>query len=126
MYKRLYTFLNNNNIIYNLQFGFRQQYSTSYALIDITEDIRKVLDDGNIGCGVFEDLQNGFDTVDLQMLLTKLNCYRIRGGSNDLSKFYMSNHNQYVSINGFDSGLAAINCGIPQGLFLDSFYFHYT
>ena len=24
MYKRLYTFLNNNNIIYNLQFGFRQ------------------------------------------------------------------------------------------------------
>ena len=33
MYKRLYTFLNNNNIIYNLQFGFRQQYSTSHALI---------------------------------------------------------------------------------------------
>ena len=31
MYKRLYTFLNNNNIIYNLQFGFRQQYSTFHA-----------------------------------------------------------------------------------------------
>ena len=36
-YKRLYTFLNNNNVIYNLQFGFRQQYSTSHALINITE-----------------------------------------------------------------------------------------
>ena len=24
MYKRLYTFLNNNNIIHNLQFGYRQ------------------------------------------------------------------------------------------------------
>ena len=36
MYKRLYTFLNNNNIIYKLQFGFRQQYSTSHALINIT------------------------------------------------------------------------------------------
>ena len=33
-YKRLYTFLNNNNIIYNLQFGFRQQYSTSHTLIN--------------------------------------------------------------------------------------------
>ena len=32
MYKRLYTFLNNNNIIFNLQFEFRQQYSTSHAL----------------------------------------------------------------------------------------------
>ena len=31
--KRLYTFLNNNNIIYNLQFEFRQQYSTSNVLI---------------------------------------------------------------------------------------------
>ena len=29
-YKRLHTFLNNNIIIYNLQFGFRQ-YSTSHA-----------------------------------------------------------------------------------------------
>ena len=50
MYKRLYTFLNSNNIIYNLQFGFRQQYFTSLALINITEIIRKALDDGNIGC----------------------------------------------------------------------------
>ena len=51
MYKRLYTFLNNNNIIYNVQF-FRQQYSISHVLINITENIRKALDDGNIGCGV--------------------------------------------------------------------------
>ena len=48
IYKRLYTFLNNNNIIYNLQFGFRQQYSISHALINITENIRKALDDRNI------------------------------------------------------------------------------
>ena len=53
MYKRLYTFLDNKNIIYDLPFGFRQQYSTSHALIDITKNIRKDLDDGNIGCGVF-------------------------------------------------------------------------
>ena len=50
MYKRLYTFLNNNNIIY-IQFGFRQQYFTSHALINITENIRKALDDGNVDLG---------------------------------------------------------------------------
>ena len=49
MYKRLYTFLNENNVIYNLQFGFRKQYSISHALINITENIRKAVDDGNIG-----------------------------------------------------------------------------
>ena len=36
------------------------------------------------------------------------------GGSSDWFKSYLSNRNQYVSINGFDFSLAAINCGIPQ------------
>ena len=123
MYKRLYSFLNNNNIIYNLQFGFRQQYSTSHALINITENIRKALDDGNIGCGVFVDLQKAFDTVDHQILLAKLNHYRIRGVSNDWFKPYLSNRSQYVSINGFDSRLTTINCGVPQGFVLGPLLF---
>ena len=109
MYKRLYTFLNKNNVIYNLQFGFRQQYSTSHALINITENIRKALDDGNIGCGVFVDLQKAFDTADHQILLTKLNHYGIREVSNDWFKSYLSNCYQYVSLNGYESDLAALN-----------------
>ena len=114
MYKRLYTFLN-KNVIYNLQFGFRQQHSTSHALINITENIRKALDDVNIGCGIFADFQKAFDTVDHQILLAKLNHYGIRGVSNDWFKSYLSNRNQYVSINGYESRLAALNCAVPQG-----------
>ena len=110
MYKRLYTFLNNNNIIYNLKFGFRQQYSTSHILINITENTRKAINDGNIACGVFVDL----NTVDPQILLAKLNYYGICGVSNDWFKCYLSDHSQYKSINGCDSGLAAINCGVSQ------------
>ena len=48
---------------FKLQFGFRQQYSISHALINITENIRKALNDENIGCGVFADLQKAFDIV---------------------------------------------------------------
>ena len=57
MYERLYTCLDNNNIIYNLQIGFRQHYSTSHTLINITENVRKALDEENIGYGVFVNLQ---------------------------------------------------------------------
>ena len=121
MYNRLYAFLNNNNIIYNLQFGFRHQYSTSYASINITENIIKALDDGNIGCVV--NIQKALDTVDHQILLAKLNHYGIHGVSNDWVKSYLSNHNQYVSINGFDSGLTTINCGAPQGSVLGPLLF---
>ena len=47
MYKRLYTILNNNNI-YTLQFGFRQHYSTSHVLINVTENIIDSLDDSGV------------------------------------------------------------------------------
>ena len=119
MYKILYTFLN-NNIIYNLQFVFRQQYSTCHALINITENIRKALDDGNISCEVFVDLQKAFDTVEHQILLAKLNHYGIRGVSNDWFKSYLSNR---VSIKGFDSRLTTINCDIPQASVLGPLLF---
>ena len=123
MYTRLYTFLDYNNIIYDLQFGFRQQYSTSHALINITENLRKALDDGKRGCGVFIDLQKAFDNLDHQILLVKLNHYGIHGVSNDWFKSYLSNRNQYVYINGYESGLAAINCGVPQGSVLGPLLF---
>ena len=44
-----------------------------------------------------------------------MNHYGIRGLSNDWFKSYLSNRNYSTSINGFDSSLAAINCGVPQG-----------
>ena len=120
-YKTVYTFLNNKNIIYNLQFGFRHQYCTSLALIDITDSIKKALDDGNIDCGVFLDLQKAFDTVDHRILLAKLNHYGIHAVSNDWFKLYLSNRKQYVPINEYESGL---NC--PQGSVLDPLFFYYV
>ena len=47
----------------------------------------------------------------------------IRRVSNDLFKSYLSNCNQYGFINGYDSGLAAINCSIPQGSLLEPILF---
>ena len=83
MYNRIYKFFNENNIIYPLQFGFGQQYSTCHALSSFTEDIRKNLDKGNIGCGIFVDLQKAFDTVEHDMLLAELEHYGICGMANN-------------------------------------------
>ena len=80
----MYFFVNNNSIIYNLQVGFRQ-CSTSHALINISENIRKAPDDENIGFRVFMDLQKTYNTVDNQILF-QLNHYAIWAVSNDKSK----------------------------------------
>ena len=69
------------------------------------------------------DLKKAFDTGDHQILLAKLSHYGIRGVSNDWVKSYLSNRSQYVSINGYDSSLAAINCDVPQGSVLGPLLF---
>ena len=57
------------------------------------------------------------------MLSAKLNHYGVCGVSNDWFKSYLSNRNQYVSINGFDSGYTTINCGVLQGPVLEFLLF---
>ena len=111
-----YSFDSDNSILY--------MYSLIYCrCYNLALNIQKALDDGNIGRGVFVDLQKAFDTVDHQILLAKLNHYGIRGVSNDWFKSYLSNCNQYVSINGYESGLAALNCGVAQGSVLGPLLF---
>ena len=97
MYSRLYKFLENNKCIYNLQFGFRSKHSTTHALIEITEKIRNALDDNEIACGIFIDLQKAFDTVNHNILLSKLEYYGVRGIANSWFKSYLTKRMQYVT-----------------------------
>ena len=123
MYSRLYSFLNAYNCLYDLQFGFRAKYSTSHALVSITEKIREALDTGHFACGIFIDLQKAFDTVDHGILLEKLNYYGIRGTPNNWFKSYLCDRKQYVSIYGFNSPLKSIKYGVPQGSVLGPLLF---
>ena len=115
MYNRIYKFFYDSNLIYSIQFGLRQKYSTVHALISLAECILKNLDERNIGCGIFVDLQKAFDTVEHDILLLKLELYGVRGLANEWFKFYLSKRKQYVSINGYDSNLADVKFGVPQG-----------
>ena len=79
MHNRLYKFLNDSNVIYPLQFGFRQKYATSFASINLTETIKEPLDQGKYGCGIFVELEKAFNTVGHNILMGKLKHYVIRG-----------------------------------------------
>ena len=81
--KQLITFIDLNKILYDLQFGFRKIYSTLFALIDTTDSVRRLLDEGNYVFGLFVDLTKAFDTVDHEILLDKLKYYGIRGHANN-------------------------------------------
>ena len=123
MYSRLYSFLNIYNCITELQFGFRANHSTSHALVSITEQIREALDTGHFACGIFIDLQKAFDTVDHDILVSKLDYYGVRGIAKSWFTSYLHNRKQFVSINGFNSSLKSINFGVPQGSVLGPLLF---
>ena len=60
--------------IYELQFGFREKHTTDHALINISEQMRQILDSKSgspnkkYACGVFVDFQKVFDTVNHTIL----------------------------------------------------------
>ena len=123
MFQRLYSFLENNKSIYDLQFGFRRKHSTNHALLSMTQQIQENIDKGNIAIGVFVDFQKAFDTVNHKILLRKLEHYGIRGVANDWLSSYLSNRQQYVSIGDIKSNISKIAHGVPQGSVLGPLLF---
>ena len=93
-------FLDSFEILYTLQFGFREFHSTSHALLSLTETIKKSIDNGKFGCGIFLDLQKAFDTVNHKILLQKLEHYGIIGKVLDWFQSYLSGRSKYVVVNG--------------------------
>ena len=62
------------------------------------------------------DLCKAFDTVDHNILISKLDYnFGVRGTALDLMKSYLSNRYQYVKINDSISSYQNVTCGIPQG-----------
>ena len=91
----------------------------NHAVISLTEMIRKALDEDKFVCGVFIDLQKAFDTVDQDVLLSKLNCYGVREASYQWFKSYLTSRQQYTIIAHLKSGLcSSINYHVPQSLVL--------
>ena len=115
---RLEKFLNKNQILSNTQYGFRENMSTSLALMELIEDITQSLDERKHTIGVFIDLKKAFDTIDHKILLKKLYYYGLRGKSNEWIKSYLESRKQYVKLQNCESDCMNVVCGVPQGSIL--------
>ena len=74
-------------------------------------------------CGVFINLQKAFDTVDHKILLSEINHYGIKGIPYEWFKSYLTNRQQFTTVNNKQSELSSIEFGIPQGSILGPLLF---
>ena len=96
MYNRVYEHLTTNNLLYEKQFGFQKKCSTECAIIQLTKEIHESFNKNEFILGVFIDLSKAFDTVNHDILLTKL---PYNGLENRYLKWftsYLSNRKQFV------------------------------
>lgn len=123
MYSRVVSYLDKYKILYSYQSGFRKNYSTSIAVLDVINMIQNELFKGNYVLGVFMDLQKAFDTLDFKILLDKLEYYGFRGVTLNWFSSYLVGRSQFTMVNSAKSITKTTNCGVPQGTVLGPLLF---
>jgi len=89
--KRLYSYLNDNNIPVDDHYGFRKKVSTETATHTLLNNVLSLFDGRNLVGGLFCKLQKAFDCVNHEILLVKMKFYGISGIANQLMSSYLEN-----------------------------------
>ena len=108
LHNQLVNFLDLHGVLSNQQFGFRKKHSTSHAIGCLHEKLISNSEKGEISAVLFIDLKSAFDTIDIDILLKKMEHYGLRENVLYLFKSYLTDRKQYV------------NCGNLQSEILSS------
>ena len=89
-------------------------HSTLTALVDITDNWYLNVDNGLTNAILFIDLKKAFDTIDHEILSSKLELYGFKGASINLLRDYLSDRTQVTVINNVNSETSFISCGVTK------------
>ena len=123
VHDQLYDFLIKCNILNPAQSGFRSNHSTHSTLLDVSDYILQNMNEGRATAAIFLDLRKAFDTINHQILFSKLHDYGIKNNTLKWFVSYLSNRAQRVNVNSTLSDFKCINIGIPQGSILGPLLF---
>ena len=121
---QLQTHMKDNDLHPTHQSAYRKNHSTETALLRITNDILREMDCNKCSLIVMLDQSAAFDTVNLDVLINRLECtYGINSSALDWLKSYYNGRTQTVQISGMSSTAKTLLTGFPQGSVLGPFQY---
>ena len=113
---RLQDYLESNQLNEPLQSAYKRFHSCETALVRVHNDILRAIDDRHCVILLLLDLSAAFDTVDHDILLTRLKSkFSICGTALEWFRSYLTNRTQFTLIDGKKSQSRELKCGVPQG-----------
>ena len=123
IFNQMSEYFQNNDLIFKNQYGFRKNHSTEFASLHLTDYLNFKMDKMSTLSSIFLDLSKTFDTLDHNILLSKLKYYGINGISYNLLSTYLTNRKQYVQFESSCSEVLDTLYGVPQGYILGPLLF---
>ena len=75
MHKIIFNHLSEHNLVYQKQFAFQQGHSTKHAVMQFIDQVNDKFESSCFNFDILIDLSNAFDTVNDQILISKLKNY---------------------------------------------------
>ena len=119
----MYSFFITNKILCEQQHGIRAEHSSELAATKLIDHTYEQMDQQKTPGHIYIDLSKAFDTLNFDILLSKLRYYGLSEIPLKLITNYLPNRNQYVKFESCISNLVPISTSVPQGSILGPLLF---